>query len=113
MSAIKSKVRKRPSLQFPTTAESYQVKCPVCGETAEATVVVVTVPMANMPSSAWLQMPPGWAHSMPFTWYECRGLATGLARCPNCIPQPNGVEPNVPTTTGPEPTKPRSTSRHR
>jgi hypothetical protein len=71
---------------FPTTKTAHAVRCPCCGETAQAEVV--TVDCLPGYSAHWLTMPPGWAVSLGVHFNELRSLSTGLARCPKCIPQP-------------------------
>jgi len=108
MPKLKSKVLPTAPPAFPTSCQVVDVKCPVCGRKDVARVLTVT--MSNVAGVAkglrtgtqetetggfqfsWLQMPAGWAHSLPLNWFECRGLASGLARCPDCVPKPN--QPN-------------------
>ena len=108
MSKLKPKVYKPPAPEFPTRCDVVDVKCPCCGRTDVDRVL--TVIMGNVAGVAksqrqgtieaanggfqfcWLQMPAGWAHSLPLNWFECRGLSSGLARCPDCIPKPNELQ---------------------
>lgn len=108
MSKLKGKVKPTPTPGFPTSLEVIDVKCPCCGRQDVARLLTVTIsnvagtgraeregsPVAKIDTGrgvlgVWLQMPAGWAHSLPINWYETRGLASGLARCPDCMPKPN------------------------
>lgn len=107
MPKLKSKVQAAPVVGFPTRCDVVDVKCPVCGRKDVARVLTVIMPnVAGVAKSqrqgtseapnggfqfTWLQMPAGWAHSLPLNWFECRGLASGLARCPDCVPKPTQV----------------------
>lgn len=86
---------------FPVTREDVPVRCPVCGKTDMAKVVTVKMMQPTGTSMlrssgqvesvgmqfVWLQMPNGWAHPLPMHWFDCKSLASGLARCPDCLPK--------------------------
>lgn len=71
---------------FPTTKTVHPVRCGCCGKTAEATVI--TVDCLGLRDAHWLVMPAGWSSLLGLGVHELDSLTKGLARCPDCIPQP-------------------------
>jgi hypothetical protein len=86
-----AKKKTTSKITLPTDLELVDVMCPVCGARDQAKLIRVTIPGVTGPvfgTCMWLQMPAGWAHTLPLNWIDCRRLAHGLARCPRCVPKP-------------------------
>lgn len=114
----KGKVKPKTPISFPTEEQTIEVACPCCSARAQAKVLTVSVhnvagmgraqyaptpgveanpgilataEQQTQMSFTWLVMPDGWAHALPLTWFETRGLKSGLARCPLHVPRPNTI----------------------